>query len=46
MTEPENSDGFSNCGVVADVRSELAREMSAEEIAAALGEMCLFLTQH
>jgi hypothetical protein len=46
MTEPENSDGFSNCGVAADVRSELAREISAEEIAAALGEVGLFLTRH
>jgi hypothetical protein len=45
MTDPENSDGFSNCGVAADVRSELAREMSAQEIAAAQGEARLFRTR-
>jgi hypothetical protein len=33
MTDPENSDGFSNRGVAAEVRSELAREMSAVAIA-------------
>jgi hypothetical protein len=32
MTEPENSDEFSNRDVVGDVRSELAREMSAVAI--------------
>jgi len=46
MTAPEDVDDFSNRSVVANVRSELAREMSAEEIAAALGEVGLFLTRH
>ena len=46
MTDPEDLDGFSNRRVVANVQSELAREISAEEIAAAQGEVRLFLTRH
>ena len=46
MTDPEDLARFSNHNVGANVRSELAREMSREEIAAAQGEVRLFLTRH